>query len=127
MAILQSIGLVSLGAAFGATLRYLISLFLNPLVSSLALGTLIANYLGCFLIGLLLAIFAHFPSIEPEWKLLLVTGFLGSLTTFSSFSAEVFEYFSSEKWLMGFEIIALHLIGGLACTALGFSLWKNFA
>lgn len=123
--ILQSIGIVSLGAAFGASSRYLISLVLNPLVSTLAFGTLISNYLGCFIIGLLLAVFAHYPEISPQWKLLLVTGFLGSLTTFSSFSAEVFEYLNGEKWLMGLEIIGLHLIGGLCFTAIGFYLWKT--
>ena len=127
MAILQSIGLISLGAALGATSRYLISLILNPLLSFLAFGTLISNFLGCFLIGLLLAVFAHYPQISAEWRLLLVTGFLGSLTTFSSFSAEVFEYFIAEKWLIAFEIISFHLVGGLLCTALGFYLWKTFA
>lgn len=123
----QSIGLVSIGAGLGATSRYLISLALNPLFSTLAFGTLIANYLGCFLIGLLLAIFIHFPQISPEWKLFLVTGFLGSLTTFSSFSAEVFEYLVGKNYTIGLMIIALHLIGGLLCTALGFFMWKIFS
>lgn len=124
MNILQSIGLVSIGAAFGASSRYLISLVLNPLVSTLAFGTLIANYLGCFLIGLFVAIFAYYPEISPAWKALLITGFLGSLTTFSSFSAEVYEYLASDKWLISLEIIGLHVIGGLLCTALGFFVWR---
>ncbi len=124
MNLLQSIGIVSLGAMFGASLRFLISLVLNPLVTFLAFGTLISNYLGCFIIGLLLAIFAHFPEISPRWKLLLVTGFLGSLTTFSSFSAEVFQYLNSSKWLQGFGIISLHLIGGLVCTVIGFYCYR---
>lgn len=120
----QAIGLVSLGAGLGASSRYLISLVLNPIFSSLAFGTLIANYVGCFLIGLLLAIFAHFPQISADWRLFLVTGFLGSLTTFSSFSAEVFEHFLHKDYAVGFVIVALHVIGGLICTAMGFLLWK---
>ena len=92
--------------------------------SVLSFGTLIANYLGCFIIGILLAIFWQFPTIPAEWRLFLVTGFLGSLTTFSSFSAEVVENFLQDKWLFGFGIVALHLLGCLLFTALGVVLWR---
>ncbi|MDY2795830.1 fluoride efflux transporter CrcB [[Pasteurella] aerogenes] len=124
MAIWQSVGLIAGGAAIGATLRWGLGLWLNPFFSVLSFGTLIANYLGCFIIGILLAIFWQFPTIPAEWRLFLVTGFLGSLTTFSSFSAEVVENFLQDKWLFGFGIVALHLLGCLLFTALGVVLWR---
>lgn len=89
----QSIFLVSAGAAIGASLRWGLGLWLNSLFSSLAFGTLVANFIGCFLMGILLAAFWTFPQFSPEWRLFLVTGFLGALTTFSSFSGEVIELF----------------------------------
>lgn len=124
MATWQSVGLIAGGAAIGATLRWGIGLWLNPFFSVLSFGTLIANYLGCFIIGILLEIFWQFPTIPAEWRLFLVTGFLGSLTTFSSFSAEVVENFLQDKWLFGFGIVALHLLGCLLFTALGVVLWR---
>ncbi|MDY4594961.1 MAG: fluoride efflux transporter CrcB [[Pasteurella] aerogenes] len=124
MAIWQSVGLIAGGAAIGATLRWGLGLWLNPFFSVLSFGTLIANYLGCFIIGILLAIFWQFPTIPAEWRLFLVTGFLGSLTTFSSFSAEVVENFLQDKWLFGFGVVALHLLGCLLFTALGVVLWR---
>lgn len=124
MATWQSVGLIAGGAAIGATLRWGLGLWLNPFFSVLSFGTLIANYLGCFIIGILLAIFWQFPTIPAEWRLFLVTGFLGSLTTFSSFSAEVVENFLQDKWLFGFGIVALHLLGCLLFTALGVVLWR---
>lgn len=123
--ILQSICFISLGAALGATSRYLLSLALNPLLQNLAFGTLIANYLGCFLMGMLLVLFIHFPDISPQWKMFLITGFLGSLTTFSSFAGEVFEMLNKGQITQGFLIIGLHLIGGVSLTALGFWVMKN--
>ena len=94
----QSIFLVSAGAAIGASLRWGLGLWLNSLFSSLAFGTLVANFIGCFLMGILLAAFWTFPQFSPEWRLFLVTGFLGALTTFSSFSGEVIELFFKEEW-----------------------------
>ncbi|MDY4281119.1 MAG: fluoride efflux transporter CrcB [[Pasteurella] mairii] len=124
MAIWQSVGLIASGAAMGATLRWGLGLWLNPIFSTLAFGTLIANYLGCLIIGILTALFWQFPAISNEWRLFLVMGFLGSLTTFSSFSAEVVENFLQDKWLLGFGVVALHLLGCLLFTALGIALWR---
>ena len=87
----MNILLISLGAVMGALLRWGIGLVLNPLFSSVALGTLIANWLGCFLIGIAMGL-----SLGDNQKLLFITGFLGSFTTFSSFSAVL-----SEKLLIG--------------------------
>ena len=94
----QSIFLVSAGAALGASLRWGLGLWLNSLFSSFAFGTLVANFIGCFLMGILVAAFWIFPQFSSEWRLFLVTGFLGALTTFSSFSGEVIEHFFKEEW-----------------------------
>ena len=127
MQLWQTLSLISAGAAAGATLRWLLGLMFNPLFSALSFGTLIANYLGCFVIGLLLALFWQYPQIGQGWKLFLVTGLLGSLTTFSSFSAEVIENLFNEKWLNAINLISLHLFGSLLCTLLGVLLYKAFA
>jgi len=79
---------VGIGAAIGAWLRWGLGLWLNPAVPELPLGTLSANLVGGYLIGLAIAFFMQNPGISPEWRLLIITGFLGGLTTFSTFSAE---------------------------------------
>ena len=116
---MQALLWISGGAVLGATLRWGVGLWLNPLFSMLSFGTLIANLIGCFMIGMLVALFWQCPQINYAWKLFLVTGFLGSLTPFSSFSAEVVELFFNDKWLHGLGVLALHLFGCLAMTALG--------
>ena len=115
----QSIFLVSAGAAIGASLRWGLGLWLNSFFSSLAFGTLVANFIGCFLMGILLAAFWTFPQFSPEWRLFLVTGFLGALTTFSSFSGEVIELFFKEEWGNGLFVLVSHLVGCLIFTVLG--------
>ena len=84
-----SILAICVGASFGAILRWLLSSRLNSLLPSLPPGTLVANLLGGYLIGVAVAFFASHPSLSPQWRLLVVTGFLGGLTTFSTFSVEV--------------------------------------
>ncbi|KAA6209268.1 fluoride efflux transporter CrcB [Avibacterium paragallinarum] len=124
MAIWQSLLIISGRAALGACTRWGLSELLNPLFASFALGTLFSNYLGSFLIGVLLAVFWQYPAISNEWRLFLITGFLGSLTTFSSFSAEVVNDFLTEKWATAVIVIALHLGGSLFFTLLGVLLWR---
>ena len=106
----QSIFLVSAGAAIGASLRWGLGLWLNSLFSSLAFGTLVANFIGCFLMGILLAAFWTFPQFSPEWRLFLVTGFL---------SGEVIELFFKEEWGNGLFVLVSHLVGCLIFTVLG--------
>ena len=93
--------------------------WLNSLFSTLAFGTLVANFIGCFLMGILVAAFWLFPQFSPEWRLFLVTGFLGALTTFSSFSGEVIELFFKEEWVNGLFVLVSHLVGCLIFTVLG--------
>ena len=115
----QSLILVSTGAVIGASLRWGLGLWLNSLFSTLAFGTLVANFIGCFLMGILVAAFWLFPQFSPEWRLFLVTGFLGALTTFSSFSGEVIELFFKEEWVNGLFVLVTHLVGCLIFTVLG--------
>ena len=120
----QSIFLISAGAAIGASLRWGLGLWLNSLFSSLAFGTLVANFIGCFSMGILLAAFWTFPQFSPEWRLFLVAGFLGALTTFSSFSGEVIELFFKEEWGNGLFVLVSHLVGCSIFTVLGIYLFR---
>ncbi|TNG94934.1 fluoride efflux transporter CrcB [Pasteurellaceae bacterium USgator11] len=121
---MQTLLLLCGGASLGATARWLLALWLNPLFNQMALGTWLANCLGSLLIGILMGVFLSFPTVSAEWRLFLITGFLGSFTTFSSFSAEVIEKLLSDKWLNGFGVVSAHLLGALLCTTLGFYLWR---
>ena len=116
------IAAISGGAALGANARWLLGLWLNALFPALPLGTLAANLLGGWLIGLALGVFAWLPALAPEWRLFLVTGFLGALTTFSTFSAEMFEHLQSGRWAVALAGIAVHVAGSLAMTGLGFAM-----
>lgn len=110
---------VGFGAALGAWLRWGLGLWLNPRFATLPLGTLAANLLGGYLIGLAIAYFAHHPGLAPEWRLFAITGFLGALTTFSTFSAEVFTLVGRGQLAWALGAAAAHLFGSLVCTALG--------
>lgn len=123
---LQAVLCISGGAVLGALGRWGLGLWLNSLFSSFAFGTLLANLIGCFLIGILMALFWQHPQISNLWKLFLITGFLGAFTTFSSFSSEVIEFLMSEKWFNGFAVVCSHLLGGLCCTMFGILLCRFF-
>lgn len=110
---------VGLGAAFGAWLRWGLGHWLNPLHPVVPLGTLAANLAGGYLIGMAIAFFAQHPGLSPEWRLFIITGFLGGLTTFSTFSAELFTLLSRAQLGAGLALIGLHLFGSLAMTGLG--------
>lgn len=110
---------IGLGAALGAWLRWLLGLALNPLFIMLPLGTLAANVIGGFLIGVAVGVFhlnTHFPL---AWKLFAITGFLGGLTTFSTFSAEVVERLLSGQLAWAIGLAFIHLAGSLLATYLG--------
>ncbi|PXW86114.1 camphor resistance protein CrcB [Nitrosomonas sp. Nm84] len=116
---LNSILAISIGASLGAILRWLLGVSLNALFPIIPLGTLVANLIGGYLIGVALAIFTHHPGLAPEWRLLVITGFLGALTTFSSFSAEVTTLIQEGRILWATGAISVHVIGSLVMTMLG--------
>lgn len=115
----NSILAISLGAALGAVLRWLLGLFLNSLFPAVPPGTLAANLVGGYLIGVAVAIFASQPGLAPEWRLFIITGFLGGLTTFSTFSAEVTTLLQEGRLAWAAAAISLHVGGSLLMTLLG--------
>ena len=110
---------IGVGAALGAWLRWLLGLWLNPIFVSIPLGTLAANLVGGYLVGVAVMLFHINTSLPPELRLFLVTGFLGGLTTFSSFSAEVVALVRIDAWTMAMAAVSLHLFGSLLMTGLG--------
>ena len=119
MAVLNSIVVISLGAAVGAVLRWALGLKLNSLLPDLPPGTLVANLVGAYVIGVAIAYFATTPAISAEWRLLIITGFCGGLTTFSTFSAEVVSLLQQGRAAMAGGVVAVHVIGSVAMTFLG--------
>ncbi len=115
---------VSIGAALGACLRWVLSLSMNQLHTSLPLGTLMANLGGGYAIGLCVGFFSANPELSPEWRLFIITGFLGGLTTFSTFSAEAMNLMQKGDWLWAFAHTALHLLGSILCCFAGFATWR---
>lgn len=116
---LASITAISAGASAGAILRWVLSTRLNALFPSIPMGTLAANLLGGYLVGIAVAWFMDHPALPPELRLLVITGFLGGLTTFSTFSAEVVLLLQRGQTGWALATAALHLFGSLALTFAG--------
>ncbi len=121
---------ICLGACAGALARWQLGIWLNqaPLLASgetalpghfLPGGTLAANLIGGYLVGVCVAVFQALPTLDPVWRLALVTGFLGALTTFSSFSAEVVSMLGQQRYGLALATAAVHLLGSLALTVAG--------
>ena len=113
---------ICVGACLGALGRWQLGLWLNPPTSEAGIfpwGTLAANLIGGYLIGLCMGIFQNLPQIDPEWRLLFITGFLGALTTFSTFSIEVVGMLQQGRLLLALSTASVHLIGSLLLTYLG--------
>jgi CrcB protein len=113
---------ICLGACVGALSRWQLGLWLNPASASVGLlpwGTLAANLIGGYLVGVCVGVFQQLPELDPVWRLSLITGFLGALTTFSSFSAEVVCMLQQGRFALAAGNAALHLLGSLALTWLG--------
>ena len=110
---------VGVGAALGAWLRWGLGVMMNPLFPTVPLGTLAANLIGGYLVGVAVTIFHINVDLPPEVKLLVITGFLGGLTTFSSFSAEIVALLQRAQYLWAAGTISLHLFGSLLMTGLG--------
>lgn len=115
---------IGCGAAVGAWLRWGLGLWFNTYLPQLPPGTLIANLLGGYLIGVALAFFMQHPSVSPEWRLLIVTGFLGGLTTFSTFSAETVTLLLRGQYGWAVGMVCTHLGGSLCMTILGIQTFK---
>jgi CrcB protein len=115
----QSAVAVSVGAALGALLRWLLGIGLNAVLPLMPLGTLSANLIGGLLMGVALGYFAQHMALPEAWRLLCVTGFLGGLTTFSSFSGEVTLLLRDGRIGWALANIAAHVVGSIAMTALG--------
>ena len=110
---------ICLGASAGALARWQLGLWLNQSQALLPWGTLVANLIGGYLVGVCIGVFQQMPDLDPVWRLALVTGFLGALTTFSSFSAEVVSMLQSGRYALALGTASLHLLGSLALTLLG--------
>ena len=110
---------VGVGAALGAWLRWWLGLMLNPLYPTLPLGTLAANLIGGYLIGVAVSILGHAASLPVEARLFIITGLLGGLTTFSTFSAEAVTLLARHQYGWAAAHAGAHLLGSLAMTALG--------
>lgn len=115
----KSIVAISVGAVLGALLRWVLGAKLNSLFPAVPPGTLAANLIGGYVIGLALAFFASFSAIAPEWRLFVITGFCGGLTTFSTFSAEVVTLLQQGRLTWAAGAVAVHVVGSVATTLAG--------
>jgi len=116
---LSSIAAIALGASLGALLRWVFAGLWNHLLPQLPLGTLASNLLGGYAIGAAVAWLTVRTDLPPEVRLFVITGFLGGLTTFSTFSAEVVLRLQEGEFGWAFLVAGTHLFGSLVLTALG--------
>lgn len=115
----QSIGLVFAGAGAGGVARYLLNHTLNPLLANIPLGTLVANVLGCGAAGAVAAFLADRVDLDPALRPLLIVGFLGGLTTFSSFALEVVQSLEAQRPLLAIGIVLVHVSASIAAAIAG--------
>ena len=109
---------ICIGSSLGALARWRLGLWLSP-GGLIPWGTLAANLIGGYLVGVCVGMFQQMPDLDPVWRLMLVTGFLGALTTFSSFSAEVVAMLQQSRYALALGTAGVHLFGSLALTLLG--------
>ena len=115
----KSILAVAIGATLGALLRWQLGTRLNSIFPTIPPGTLAANLIGAYVVGLGIAFFATFSAISPEWRLLVITGFCGGLTTFSTFSAEITTLLQQGRITWALGAVAAHVVGSVAMTFAG--------
>ena len=116
---MQAVLAICFGACLGALARWQLGLWLNHSSALIPWGTLAANLIGGYLVGVCVGAFQQWPELDPLWRLTLVTGFLGALTTFSSFSAEVVTLLLQARYALALGTASVHLFGSLALTLLG--------
>jgi CrcB protein len=121
-----AIAAVGVGAALGAWLRWALGIALNPIFPTLPFGTLAANLIGGYLMGIALAVLGHFEALSPEVRLLMTTGFLGGLTTFSTFSAEATTLLAREQLGWAAALIVAHVAGSILMTFAGIGTMRLF-
>jgi CrcB protein len=115
----KSILAVAIGATLGSLLRWQLGTRLNSIFPTIPPGTLAANLIGAYVVGLGIAFFATFSAISPEWRLLVITGFCGGLTTFSTFSAEITTLLQQGRITWAIGAVAAHVVGSVAMTFAG--------
>ncbi|WP_291992373.1 fluoride efflux transporter CrcB [Candidatus Accumulibacter sp. ACC003] len=125
----KSVVAISIGAALGALLRWQLGIRLNSIFPTIPPGTLVANLLGGYVIGVAVAFFASYSAISPEWRLLIITGFCGGLTTFSTFSAELAALLQEGRLSWALGIVAVHVSGSVLMTFAGIAtvVWARAA
>jgi CrcB protein len=116
---LKSLSLVFVGAGTGGVVRYLLALWLNPLLAEVPLGTLAANVVGCGAAGVLVGVLAEYTSLDMTLRPLLMAGFLGGLTTFSSFAVDVVQTLEAQRPLLATAIVCTHVGASLAAAIAG--------
>ena len=121
-----SLAAIFCGAGLGALLRVWFNTVSVGLSAIVPMGTLISNLLGCYLVGIAVAYFANHPAVSSEWRLFIITGFLGGLTTFSSFSAEVVALIERGQITWGLGLALMHICGAIALTLLGIWTYQSF-
>lgn len=125
---MHSVIAICLGASLGALARWRLSLWLNQSAALLPWGTLAANWVGAYLVGFAVVFFQSQAQLDPAWRLAIITGLLGALTTFSTFSVEVVSMLQHGRWMLAVGTTSLHLLGSLLLTWAGMrsaSLWFN--
>ena len=115
---------ISIGAALGALLRWALGLKLNAVLELIPFGTEAANLLAAYVIGLATAYFATTSNLSPEWKLLIITGFCGGLSTFSTFSMEIVTLLQRQQFAWAAGSIGLHVVGSVLMTLAGMATWQ---
>lgn len=110
---------IATGSVIGGLLRWTLGLRLNTLVPNLPPGTLVANLMAGYIVGLAVAYFSQVPGLSPEWRLLIITGFCGGLSTFSTFSAEIVDLLQRGLFIWALGAIAVHVAGSLIMTIAG--------
>lgn len=115
---------ISIGAALGALLRWALGLKLNAVLEVIPFGTVAANLLAAYVIGLATAYFATTSNLSPEWKLLIITGFCGGLSTFSTFSMEIVTLLQRQQFAWAAGSIGLHVVGSVLMTLAGMATWQ---
>ncbi|WGL98949.1 MULTISPECIES: fluoride efflux transporter CrcB [Arsenophonus] len=115
---------ISIGSALGGISRWLLSTKLNPLIALLPLGTYLSNVIASFILGIAFAYFANHYTLSPEWRLMVMTGFCGGLSTFSTFSLEVMLSFQQQRYYHGFLEILIHVVSTLLVTYFGMLVYQ---